>query len=100
MSCQFIVFLQQILFLLFVDDDLGCMMKHLRKSDKTVKKPRFEYGYFREDEWIFQLKAADGSLLLQSDPYASEEDCLVAIEHIKMNSCLAYIVRVQSLEQY
>ncbi|MEM4258159.1 MAG: YegP family protein [Candidatus Thermoplasmatota archaeon] len=76
------------------------MMKHLRKSDKTVKKPRFEYGCFREDEWIFQLKAADGSLLLQSDPYTSEEDCLVAIEHIKMNSCLAHIVRVQSLEQY
>ncbi len=70
------------------------------KKEKSCKHPRFEYGCISEGEWYFQLKTSDGSLLFHSTSYPSEEECRSALEEIKLNSCMAEIIRVKSLEQY
>jgi uncharacterized protein YegP (UPF0339 family) len=43
----------------------------------------FEIGHTNERQWHFQLKAPDGEVLIQSEDYDSEDDCLEIISAIK-----------------
>ena len=71
--------------------------KTTRKSNKKVeetpvveeKKPRVVYGkyevYTDGTSYYYNLKASNGEILIKSEPYASKDSVLLAVEAIKRN---------------
>ncbi len=40
-------------------------------------------GALEDDKWYFQLKSPNDKIIIQSDGYETEYDCLIAIDVIK-----------------
>ncbi len=61
---------------------------------------KFEYCQLEDGKWYFQLKSPNDKIIIQSDRYETEYDCLIAIDVIKRYAEDAEIVFQDELEQY
>jgi uncharacterized protein YegP (UPF0339 family) len=61
---------------------------------------KFEYSQLEDNKWYFQLKSPNDRIIIQSDGYETEYDCLIAIDVIKRYAEDAEIRYQDELEQY
>ena len=61
---------------------------------------KFEYCQLEDGQWYFQLKSPNDKIIIQSDRYETEYDCLIAIDVIKRYAEDAEIVFQDELECY
>ena len=60
-----------------------------------MSEPVFDIFKDKKGEFRFNLKAANGEIILASQGYASKESCLKGIESVKINAINAKIVEAK-----
>ena len=68
----------------------------------NIPNPKFQVVFGKNGEYYFQLRAENGEIILKSNAYPTQLECVVGIDHVKNNAQneSGYTIRTTANGQY
>jgi len=68
----------------------------------NIPNPKFQVVFGKNGEYHFQLRAENGEIILKSNPYPTQLQCVVGIDRVKKNAQneSRYTIRTTASGQY